>query len=77
MLTKSKRIISKVEQGSAAQLARLGPYVVITHIEGEPVKSVDEFKKKIAKLREEKKEKAKLQVSVMGKSRFADLKLED
>ncbi len=70
-------IISKVEQGSAAQLARLGPYVVITHIEGEPVKSVDEFKKKIAKLREEKKEKAKLQVSVMGKSRFADLKLED
>ena len=61
----------------AAQLARLGPYVVITHIEGEPVKSVDEFKKRIAKLREDKKEKTKLTVSIMGKSRFADLKLED
>jgi hypothetical protein len=70
-------IISKVERGSAAQLARLGPYVVITHIEGEPVKSVDEFKKKIAELRKEKKEKTKLTVSIMGKSRFADLKLED
>ncbi len=70
-------IISKVEQGSAAQLARLGPYVVITHIEGEPVKDVGDFKKKIAKLREAKKEKAKLQVSIMGKSRFADLKLDD
>jgi len=70
-------IISKVEQGSAAQLARLGPYMVITHIESEPVKDVEGFKKKIAKLREAKKEKAKLQVSIMGKSRFADLKLED
>jgi C-terminal processing protease CtpA/Prc len=70
-------IISRVERGSAAQLARLTPYMVITHIEGQAIKSVDEFKKKIAALREGKKEKAKLQVSIMGKSRFADLKLEE
>jgi len=70
-------VISKVEQGSAAQLARLIPYLLITHIEGQPVKSVDDGKKIVAKLREAKKEKIKLQVSAMGKSRFADLRLEN
>jgi len=70
-------VISKVEPGSAAQLARLSTYALITHIEGQPVKSVDEFKKGIAALRKAKQEKVKLQVSVMGKSRFADLKLEE
>ncbi len=70
-------VISKVEPGSAAQLARLSAYALITHIEGQPVKSVDEFKKGIAALRKAKQEKVKFQVSIMGKSRFADLKLED
>jgi hypothetical protein len=70
-------IISWVEQGSAAQLARLSPYMLVTQVEGQPVRSTEDFKNAVEKLRADKKESVKLQVTVMGKSRFADLKLEE
>ena len=68
-------VISKIEDGSAAQLARLSPYMLVTRVQGQPVKGLDEFKAAIAALRKEGQEKVKLQVAVMGRSRFADLKL--
>jgi hypothetical protein len=68
-------IICKVEEGSPARLARLQPYTVVTHVDNQPVTSTAEFAEVVSQLRKAKKDKVKLQVSVMGKSRFADLKL--
>lgn len=70
-------IISRVEPGAAAQLARLVPCMIVTQVQGEPVSSVEAFSRRIAALRAEKVDKVKLQVSAMGRSRFADLQLGD
>jgi hypothetical protein len=70
-------VISWVEEGGSAQLARLVPFMLVTHIEGQALKSTEDFKATVEKLRKEHKRTIKLQVSAMGKSRFADLKVEE
>jgi serine protease Do len=70
-------VISWIEQGGSAQVARLAPYMLIVAVEGKPVRSAAEFKKAVEEVRAQKKDSVKMQVTAMGKSRFADLKLGD
>jgi serine protease Do len=38
-------IVSKLEPGGKASVAGIKPFEIVTHINGQPVKSVDDFKK--------------------------------
>ena len=68
-------IVSWVEQGSSAQVARLAPFTLVLGVDGRPAGSTAEFAKAVEDARKQKKDSVRLQVSVMGKCRFADLKL--
>lgn len=69
-------VIAKVEDGSAASVARLNLYEIIAQVDGKPVKSADEFGKAIDQAREKKQDIIQIQVISLNKSRFADLQLQ-
>lgn len=69
-------VIAKVEDGSPAQVSRVTPFMLVTQVDGQPVRSLEDFKKLLAAARADGRRSAKLQVSAMGQSRFADVSLE-
>lgn len=69
-------VITQVEQGTPAALARINGYELIRAIDGEPVAGVEAFEKLIAAAQQQNKESVRLTVEWMGKTRLADLKFE-
>ncbi|MBN1509782.1 MAG: PDZ domain-containing protein [Sedimentisphaerales bacterium] len=69
-------VVTQVEQGTPAALARINPYELIRAIDGEPVGSVETIEKLIAAAQQENRDSVRVTVEWMGKTRLADLKLE-
>jgi len=69
-------VMTEVEQGTAAALARINPYELIRAVDGQPVENVEVFKQLITDAQEAGKESVRLTVEYMGKTRLADLKFE-
>jgi S1-C subfamily serine protease len=69
-------VVTQVEQGTPAALARINPYELIRAIDGEPIAGVEAFEKLITAARQQNKESVRLTVEWMGKTRLADLKFE-
>jgi len=68
-------VIANVEEGSPGALARLEQYEIIVQLDGQPLKSVDEFEKAIEEARKQEKNTVQIQVMHLGEARFADLQL--
>ena len=68
-------VVEKIETGTPASVAGIKQYEIITNLDNEPLKDVDDFKEKTQRAREADKEKVSLQILTMGKSRVVDLKL--
>ena len=69
-------VISKVEQGTPAALARINQFELIRAIDGQETGNVNDFETAIKKARDEKKQSVRLTVEWMGKTRLADLKFD-
>ena len=68
-------VISKVEQGKPAGLARIQAFELIRAVDGEDVGSVMQFEAMIKNAQEEGKESVRITVEWLGKTRLADLKI--
>ncbi|MCP4712736.1 MAG: PDZ domain-containing protein [Planctomycetes bacterium] len=68
-------VISKVEQGMPAGLARIQTFELIRALDGEDVGSVMQFEAMIKNAQEEDKESVRITVEWLGKTRLADLKI--
>jgi len=69
-------VVTQVEQGTPAALARINNYELIRSIDGEPVASVEAFEKLITAAQQQNKESVRLTLEWMGKTRLADLKFD-
>jgi hypothetical protein len=69
-------VVTQVQQGTPAALARISTYELIRAIDGEPVASVETFEKLITAAQQQNKESVRLTLEWMGKTRLADLKFE-
>jgi hypothetical protein len=69
-------VVTKVEEGTPAALARINTYELIRAIDGESVTDVEVFQKLITAAQQQNKESVRLTVEWMGKTRLADLKFE-
>lgn len=69
-------VITRVEDGTPAGLARLNIYELIRAVDGETVDSVETFERLIAAARQQGKTSVRLTVEWMGKTRLADLKFD-
>jgi hypothetical protein len=69
-------VVSKVEPGTPAALARINAFELIRAVDGQEMHSVDEFESAIKKAKEEGKQSVRITVEWMGKTRLADLKFE-
>ncbi|UCD49568.1 MAG: hypothetical protein JSW27_18800 [Phycisphaerales bacterium] len=69
-------VITEVEQGTAAALARINRFELIRAVDGQPVDDVEVFEKLLADAQEAEKESVRLTVEYMGKTRLADLKFD-
>jgi hypothetical protein len=69
-------VVTQVEQGTPAALARINNYELIRAIDGEPVGNVETFEKLITAAQQQNKDSVRLTVEWMGKTRLADLKFE-
>ncbi|TET35615.1 MAG: PDZ domain-containing protein [Planctomycetota bacterium] len=67
-------VVSKVETGSAAEIAKLRTFEIVRQVDGVPIRSLDHFKGLIAEaLKDESKKTIRFLVERYGKTRFADL----
>lgn len=69
-------VMTEVEQGTPAALARIKQFELIRAVDGQPVEDVEIFEKLIADAQEAEKKSVRLTVENMGKTRLADLKFE-
>ena len=69
-------VVTQVEQGTPAALARINTYELIRAVDGESVASVETFEKLITAAQQQNKESVRLTLEWMGKTRLADLKFE-
>ncbi len=69
-------VVTKIEPGTPAALARINMYELIRAVDGTPVDSVATFEKLLKQARRAKKESVRVTVEWMGETRLADLKLE-
>lgn len=69
-------VITEVEQGTAAALARVELFELIRAVDGQSVDKVETFEKLITSAQEAQKESVRLTVENMGKTRLADLKFD-
>ena len=69
-------VITEVEQGTAAALARINEYELIRAVDGKSVHDVESFEKLITEAQEAEKESVRLTIEYMGKTRLADLKFD-
>lgn len=69
-------VVTKVEQGTPAALARINTYELIRAVDGVSVDSVATLEKLITGAQQAQKESVRVTVEWMGKTRLADLKFE-
>lgn len=69
-------IIVKVEPGSPTLVAKIWPNEIITRIDDKPVTGVRPLRDRIAQAKQDGKEKVRLTILRMGKTRFADLQVD-
>ena len=69
-------VITEVEQGTAAALARVDLFELIRAVDGQSVDDVETFEKLITDAQQAQKESVRLTVENMGKTRLADLKFD-
>jgi hypothetical protein len=69
-------VVTKVDEGTPAALARINTYELIRAIDGESVPDVNAFQKLITAAQQQNKESVRLTVEWMGKTRLADLKFD-
>ncbi len=68
-------VVVKIENGSAAQIARILPMEIITNLDGQPLNSASQMCDLIAQARQAGKDKVRLTIQSMGKTRFVDLNI--
>lgn len=68
-------VVVKIESGSAGQIARISPMEIITRVDGQPLTSAKQMRDMIAKAKNAGKEKVRLTIQRLGKTRFADLNI--
>ena len=69
-------VVSQVEQGKPAALARIQLYELIRAVDGTLIDSVESFEEFISEAQKANKTSVRLTVEWMGKTRLADLKFE-
>ncbi len=69
-------VVTKVDQGTPAALARINAYELIRTIDGVSVDSVETLEKLIEEAQKAEKKSVRVTVEWMGKTRLADLKFE-
>ncbi|MBP7053348.1 MAG: PDZ domain-containing protein [Phycisphaerae bacterium] len=69
-------VVTKVEQGTPAALARINAYELIRAVDGTSVDSVATLEKLIADAQQARKDSVRVTVEWMGKTRLADLKFD-
>ena len=76
-LNKAKKavVVSKIESGSPAQVAKIQPFELITAVDGRPVVSAEEFGNRVKAALKAKKKALRLTVDRLGQTRLADLEL--
>ena len=70
-------VVSKVEEGTPAAVARIGEGELITRINSAEVVSVEDFEEKISTARQNNADTVKVEIVRLGKTRVADLSLSD
>ena len=68
-------VVAKVETGTPASVAGIKQYEILTALDNQPLKDVDDFKARVKSAQDAGKEKVSLRILSMGKSRVVDLKL--
>lgn len=68
-------VVSKIEEGNPAAVARIDEGELITRINSDEVTSVDDFEDKITAARQTKLDSVKIEILRLGKTRVADLSL--
>jgi len=69
-------VISKIEPGTPAALARISAFELIRAVNGQKISSVDDLESAIKTAKKEGKKSVRITVEWMGKTRLADLKFE-
>ena len=69
-------VVAKIETGRPAAEARIWPNEIVTHADGKPVISAWQLQQTFAAAKAAGKDKVRLTVLRLGKSRFADIKVE-
>ena len=70
-------VVSKIEEGTPAAVAKINEGELITRINSAEVVSVDDFKDKISAARQDQADSVKVEIVRLGKTRVADLSLSD
>ncbi len=70
-------VVSKIEEGTPAAVARISEGELITRIDTVEVTSVEDFKEKIAAARQAERDNVKIEILRLGKTRVADLSLSE
>jgi len=70
-------VVSKIEEGSPAAVARISDGELITRINSVEVTSVDDFEDRIAAARQVELDTVKVEILRLGKTRLADLSLSE
>jgi hypothetical protein len=70
-------LVAKVESGSPTLVARIFPNEVITRVGDTPVKSAKHLRDLIAQAKDDGLEKVRLTILRLGKTRFADLQINE
>jgi hypothetical protein len=69
-------IVSQIEQGTPAAMARINAYELIRAVDGVQVENVEAFERLITEAQQANKTSVRLTVEWMGKTRLADLNFE-
>jgi serine protease Do len=70
-------VVAKVESGRPFGIAKISPYEIIESVDGIKLSSVGDFKKHVEKARKENKSKMVVTVKSLGKTRVAEINLEE
>jgi len=69
-------VISAVERGGKADVRRLAPYEIITHVDNAPVKDVEEFERAVNEALKQKKKQIFLRIWTIGEGRVVSIDLQ-
>ena len=70
-----KAVTVIVSRGKPVQIARIEPMEIITHLDGEALTSARQMCRLIAQAKQAGKEKVRLTIQRLAKTRFADLNI--